>query len=605
MPAEAVDASPTPRKRRLPFLIGAAVLALVVLGGAAFAVARLWTSPSVNPAERLPSDVAFYLDVNIDPGRDQTSRLIDVLDKFDALDDATDIEGMLSDLLDQLDLDGVDPDDLSGWLGTRAAAAVWLDPANEDFTVALAFASRDDGAARNGLANILEASDEEFGYVVDDGLAIVALTPESDPQERAEELVADGLATPLAEDANFQADLEWLADDQLAIMWINFNEIGAVADGFMAMSQVPDGFNFEELYGAYGMESAVVGVQATDAGIDVRFRTDGEPGEMADQSDWRERMGELRSSEVAAIMSLPEDLTELTQPVIDAVEGTFNAPLPGLDDYVRNQWDYELALTDDEFAEHAGLVSQWEAGLLAEDDPEFDRLLELDDQLWAFGVRSEYDAWIDSGNTDEQWRLVNALTDEEYYEFLELEPLFDADELEGAELDRFYELDYRLYSFGVARDHAPDEPEIDVATIVEEVYELISGATFTMTLTDLFTEPEFGVSATLADGPADRILDLSIPDLDLLVEELGDDLVFDGDTVTFGEVQGTGETLAEHPRFDEAFAGGPDEASMVLFVDVEALNSSAPEPEEWLEPVSVLSMVQDTSGSGLIRILID
>ena len=27
--------------------------------------------------------------------------------------------------------------------------------------------------------------------------------------------------------------------------------------------------------------------------------------------------------------------------------------------------------------------------------------------------------------------------------------------------------------------------------------------------------------------------------------------------------------------------------------------------EEWLQPVSVLSMVQDTSGSGLIRILID
>ena len=128
MPAEADDASPTPHKRRLPIFIGAAVLALVVLGGAAFAVARLWTSPSVNPAERLPNDVVFYLDVNLDPGRDQTSRLLEVLDKFEALDDATDIEGMLSDLLDQLDLDGVDPDDLSGWLGTRAAAAVWLDP---------------------------------------------------------------------------------------------------------------------------------------------------------------------------------------------------------------------------------------------------------------------------------------------------------------------------------------------------------------------------------------------------------------------------------------------------------------------------------------------
>jgi len=604
MPDEAVEASPTPRKRRLPLLIGVAVLALVVIGGAAFAAARLWTSPSVNPAERLPSDVVFYMDVNLDPGRDQTSRLIDLLDKFDALDDATDIDAVLSDVLERLDLDGVDAEDLSGWLGTRAAAAVWLDPANEDFTVALAFASRDDDAARDGLANILEASDEEFGYVVDDGLAVLALTPESDPQERAEELIADGLATPLAEDANFQADLAWL-DDQLAIMWMNFNEIGAVAEDIMAMSDVPDGFSFEELYGAYGMESAVVGVQATGAGIEVRFRTDGEPIAMADQSDWLERMGGLRSSQVAAIMSLPDDLSELTQPVIDAMEGTFNSPLPGLDDYVRNQWEYELALTDEEFAEHAGLVSQWEAGELDEDDPEFDRLVELDDKLWSFGVRSEYDAWIDSGNSDEQWRSVNALTDEEYYEFLELEPLFNADELEGDELDRFYELDYRLYSFGVVRDHAPAEPEIDVATIVEEVYELISGATFTMTLGELFTEPEFGVSVTLADGPADRILDLSIPDLDLLVEELGDDLVFDGDTVTFGEVQATDETLAEHPRFDEAFAGGPDQASMVLFVDVQALNSSAPEPEEWLEPVSVVSMVQDTSGSGLIRILID
>jgi hypothetical protein len=604
MPDEAVEASPTPRKRRLPLLIGVAVLALVVIGGAAFAAARLWTSPSVNPAERLPSDVVFYMDVNLDPGRDQTSRLIDLLDKFDALDDATDIDAVLSDVLERLDLDGVDAEDLSGWLGTRAAAAVWLDPANEDFTVALAFASRDDDAARDGLANILEASDEEFGYVVDDGLAVLALTSESDPQERAEELIADGLATPLAEDANFQADLAWL-DDQLAIMWMNFNEIGAVAEDIMAMSDVPDGFSFEELYGAYGMESAVVGVQATDAGIEVRFRTDGEPIAMADQSDWLQRMGGLRSSQVAAIMSLPDDLSELTQPVIDAMEGTFNSPLPGLDEYVRNQWEYELALTEEEFAEHAGLVSQWEAGELDEDDPEFDRLVELDDKLWSFGVRSEYDAWIDSGNSDEQWRSVNALTDEEYYEFLELESLFNADELEGDELDRFYELDYRLYSFGVVRDHAPAEREIDVATIVEEVYELISGATFTMTLGELFTEPEFGVSVTLADGPADRILDLSIPDLDLLVEELGDDLVFDGDTVTFGEVQATDETLAEHPRFDEAFAGGPDQASMVLFVDVQALNSSAPEPEEWLEPVSVVSMVQDTSGSGLIRILID
>ena len=602
-PTELVDTALEPRKRRLPLLIGVAVLALVVIGGAAFAAARLWTSPSVNPAERLPSDAIFYADVNLDPGRGQTSQLLKLLDKFDGLDDATDIDAVLTDVLDELDLDGIEPDDLNSWLGTRAAVGVWLDPANEDMTVALALASRNDNAAKDALADILDASDEEFGYVVDDGLAVLAFTPEGDSQDRADELIKDGLATPLAEDANYQADLEWLADDQLAVMWINFAEFAAMADEMMAANPMPNTFELEELYGVYDMESAVVGVQATDAGLEVRFRTDGETGTMPDQSDWLDRMSELRSSEVAAVMSLPEDLSEFTQPVVDALDGMFNAPLPGLDEYVRNQWDYELALTDEEVGEHAGLVAQWDAGRLEEGDPDFDRLVELDDRIWAHGVRSEYDAWIDSGNTDEEWRFEYSLTDEEYFEFLELEPLFD--ELEGETLDRFYELDIRLWSFGVERDHEPEEAAIDVVAVVEEFYDLMSGARFTVALSDLFTEPDVGVSATLSNGPADRILDLPIPDLDVLLEELGDELVFDGDTVTLGEVTGTDETLAEHPRFDDAFAGMPDEAAMALFVDVQALNSSAPEPEDWLEPVSVISMVQDTTGSGVIRILID
>jgi hypothetical protein len=601
--AQPADTAPEPRKRRrLPLLIGTAILGLVIIGGAAFAAARLWSSPSVNPAERLPGDMVFYADVNLDPGRGQTTQLRNLLDKFDALDDATDVDAVLTDVLDQLDLNGIEPDDLKGWLGTRAAFGVWLDAANQDITIALALASRNDNAAQDALADILEASDEEFGYVVDDGLAVLAYTPEGDPQDRAEELVADGRATPLADDANFQADLEWLADDQLAIMWINMAEMATMGDEIMAESPMPNTFDLEELYGIYDMESAVVGVHATDAALEVRFRADGEAGTMPDQSDWLDRMGGLRSSEVAAILSVPDDLNEFTQPVVDALDGMFNAPLPGLDEYVRNQWDYELALTDEEFGEHAALVAQWESGRLEEDGNDFDRLVELDDRLWAHGIRSEYDAWIAAGNTEEEWRYEYSLTRDEYLEFLELETSFD--ELEGEALDRFYELDSRLYSFGVVSDHEPAEEQIDVGALVEEIYDLLSGARFTVALSDLFGEPEVGVSATLANGPADRILDLPIPELDVL-EDLGDELVFDGDTVTFGEVTGMDETLAEHPRFDEAFAGMPDEASMALFVDVQALNSSAPDPEEWLEPVSVISMVQDTTGSGMVRILID
>jgi hypothetical protein len=588
--------------RRVPILIGAAVVSLVLIAGAAFAALRLWPSASVDPAERLPDSAVFYMEINLDPGSDQTTNLMRLLDKFDALEDATDVEARVSDLLAELDLDDVDPDDVTPWLGTRGAAAVWIDPANEDFTIGLALASRNDHAARDGLAVILEASDDEFGYVVDDGLAVLAFT-ESGAQAKAEEIVADGHAAPLADSARFQADLESLDGEQLALMWVNFAEIAAMTEEFLTLAGGPGEVGFEEIYDLYETESAVVGVRATDAGLEVRFRSDGDFEILSGQADWLERMGGLRTAQIGATMTFP-DISEVTQPFLDDFAELYDTLPTTPDDFFPGLWDYEFALTDEEFDEYLDLYDQWENGSLDENDPDFIHLVELEDQYWLFGLRSDFDEWIAAGYTEEEWWAEHALTADEFEELLELEALYYGDELTEVGEERYFELDYRRYSFGVAGDLFA-EPPVDVVGLVEELYDLVSGATFTVALGDLFAEPGVGVSVKLANGPADRLLDLPIPELDELVAELGDALSFAGDTVTFGDLEGTGEKLAEHPRFDEAFADSPNDAFLALFVDVRTLNATAPEPEEWLEPVSVVTMVYGTDGSGIIRVLID
>lgn len=588
--------------RRVPILIGAAVLAVALLAGAAFAALRLWPSASVDPAERLPDSAVFYMEINVDPGRDQTTNLLRLLEKVDALEDATDVESTVADLLAELDLDDVDPDDVTRWLGTRGAAAAWVDLADEEFTIALALASRNDGAARDGLAAILEANDVEFGYVVDDGLAVLVFT-ESGAQARAEELVADGRAAPLVDSARFQADLESLDGEQLALMWVNFAEIAAMTNEFLTLAAGPGEVDFQEVYDLYETESAVVGVRATDAGFEVRFRSDGDFEILSGQSDWLERMGRLRTAQIAATMTVP-DLTEATQPFLDEFAELSEAFPSTPDDFFPGQWDYEFALTDEEFDEYLDLYDQWENGILDENDLDFIRLVELEDQYWLFGLRSEFDEWIAAGYTEEEWWDEHALTPDEFDELIELEALYYGDVLSEVDEERFFELDYRRYSFGMAGDPFA-EPPVDTVGLMEGFYDLASGATFTVALGELFGEPGVGVSVELANGPADRLLDLPIPELDEVIAELGDALVFDGDTVTFGDLEGTGEKLAEHPRFDEAFADSPDDAFMALFVDVRALHSTAPEPEEWLEPVSVVSMVYGTDGSGIIRVLID
>jgi hypothetical protein len=52
-PAEAFDDEPAPmgRRRRVPLVIGIAIVAVALLGGTALAIVRPWAWSSANPAE--------------------------------------------------------------------------------------------------------------------------------------------------------------------------------------------------------------------------------------------------------------------------------------------------------------------------------------------------------------------------------------------------------------------------------------------------------------------------------------------------------------------------------------------------------------------------
>lgn len=617
--------------RRAALIAGMVALAILILGGGAFAVIRMLGLSSVDPAERLPDSVAIYAEVNLDPSFDQTPKLFDIIDTFGGLedlgDDVKDVDDLIAEALQDLDVDFLEPSELTSWVGTRAAVAGGATEDGELYGV-VALASRNDEAAESAMAKIAdEAGDEadvEIGYVVDDGLVTVVLA-EADAQSLAETLVADAHESPLSETENFNAAVEMFDGGQLLLAWYDLERYGEVMEDLLA--ELEDELTAEGVapldMGAFdtaGGSWVVLGAAATDSGIDIRYHSDGAIVDSEIAPGWRDELGNLPMSQAAGVINLPEEIEDGISAQLDLMDAELEEmsallsgeTLPNLDFYLRGQWDYDLALTDDEFAEWEAMISQWETGELAESDADFDRLIELDERFYGHGTKTEYDEWVAAGGeSSDHWMFEQALTHDEYLEMDEYDTLAGLDELSVADEERYFTLTLRMYRYGLVSDYelyeGGEQETVDVRAMVEEIAELVSGAGVVFALGDAFAdEPAGGVSVTLDEGPADRIFDL--PETGeyarALADELDDELVLEGPTITIGEIAAGDETLAEHPDFAAAFDGAPDDALWAVFVDVAALNSSAPEPEAWLDPVRAVSWVNGNE-SGLIRILID
>lgn len=215
MPVTLADALPPPppetrKPRRRAAAIAGAVGVAAIAGGGAWAW-QLWAAQGPQPAEALPADTLAYVAVDLDPPGGQKVAAYQVLKKFPSLERELGLgseDDLRKSLVESLAEDGgcdLPWGEVDDWAGDRGALAV-VPVEQPEFVVALQVSDPD--KARTGLEKIAAGcGDDEFGFTVGDGWAILAETGKIARQVRA-----DAEDANLAEHGDFK-DLTGAAGD--------------------------------------------------------------------------------------------------------------------------------------------------------------------------------------------------------------------------------------------------------------------------------------------------------------------------------------------------------------------------------------------------------
>lgn len=187
--------SPEPRRPRRRAVAVAGTVGIVgVVGGGAWAW-QMWAAQGPQPAEALPADTLAYVAVDLDPPGGQKVAAYQVLRKFPSLEKELGLgsdDDLRKSLVESLAEDGgcdLPWGEVDEWAGDRGALAV---VPLEQLEVVVALQVSDPDLARAGLEKIAsDCGDDEFGFTVGDGWAILAETKDIAQQVRAD-----------AEDAN-------------------------------------------------------------------------------------------------------------------------------------------------------------------------------------------------------------------------------------------------------------------------------------------------------------------------------------------------------------------------------------------------------------------
>lgn len=583
-------------RRRTSIVLAAVLAVVVVVGAGAYAAANWLFGSSVNPAERLPDSVAMYMELNLDPSLDQTPKLLQLANRLELLDEDTDTETLLADLMAELDgdLGGVDVDgDVASWLGSRGASAMWAGSSGEPYLV-LALASTDDAAAEAGLSRVRDAADVDFGFTVDDGLALL-LIGEGNPDLRMPQLMAEAAESPLASSAEFVDALDRLVGDQLVIGWFDDGRMEDVLSGVLRPEEIEQA-RAGSLFPAG--ESMAFGLRAVDDGLELRYATD-QAGELATIPHWQDAFGQLPAAQLAGMVRLPENLGEFVEPMLEAVE-QFASDASPISPF--GGWDYDLALTDDEFNEYEDLSERARNGELDTTSAEADRLLELENRWWFHGLRRDYDDWVTAGGESvEQWNLENALTEDEFALLEDLDARFSSG-LDESEEQLLTELNGRLLRHGVVTDYETADT-VDLSEVITEAAELLAGSTLSLALGDVEADvPAVDFTLDLVDGDGAELLSLA----EGLEVPVPDEIVVDGSRLELESLPAAAESIADDERFETVFADAPAEALLAVYVDLAAL-VDASNDESLPEALDVFGWVQgieDGNHVGVMRLLL-
>lgn len=233
-PAQPTERGGRGRGRTLALVGG--ILGIVAVGaGATFAFQRVGGG-GAQPESALPSTVAAFVKVDLDPSAGQKLDAVRFLRKFpDArarVAEDADLRKVVFDLVKESgDLDGVDyAKDVEPWLGHRAALG--MIPAADgkgDPVEVLALAVSDEGAATQHLPAVAKAMDGACQVVAE-----FALCTETAEQLSAV-VAAQGKGT-LADAAAFEADVAGLGEDGIATGWVDTSKVTDLVPGLDPMA---------------------------------------------------------------------------------------------------------------------------------------------------------------------------------------------------------------------------------------------------------------------------------------------------------------------------------------------------------------------------------
>lgn len=241
---------PSAKSRGVKAAIIATVLALVV-GGGAFAFYKLdpfnLLTAGPQAAEALPANAIFYVGVDLEPSAEQKIAALRFLNHFPAFREEMRLDDENADVrrrvFEEATKDAEDPAcaainydaDIAPWLGGKFGVAGVPGPRGgteePDVMVALEVTDRD--AASVGLEKLRSCSDEfedGYGFAFTGDYAVLAET-----QPLADQFAASADDASLADDDDFNSDMESLGDLGVATMWVDIagsiDAFGSVAPG--------------------------------------------------------------------------------------------------------------------------------------------------------------------------------------------------------------------------------------------------------------------------------------------------------------------------------------------------------------------------------------
>jgi hypothetical protein len=239
--SDASDSAPAPRPtgRRAGLVVGGVIAALVLGGGAVFAVQQL-SGGGAQPADVLPGDAYGYLRLDIDPSAGQKIAAVRFLDKLPQVRDTLGGDDPRKKLWELITDEASDDciasfsydNDIAPWLGDRAGAAIRPGGTEDKPHVALAVQVTDAARAEQTLGKLFACDPEGADIETKDGYVLV-MPPGTGTATMA--AVAKGT---LSTNATFTGDMSALGEQGVVSAWFDMTngakelqDLGASAFG--------------------------------------------------------------------------------------------------------------------------------------------------------------------------------------------------------------------------------------------------------------------------------------------------------------------------------------------------------------------------------------